>query len=784
MEIQTIRNWKLSYLENKTVVSENFNPVTIEEVTNRLASITASVPGNFELDLMRERVLPELYYGTNTLLAQKVENLHLYYYAELEYETDGTTDDFLVFDGIDTAAEIYLGGKKIGFTENMLHAHEFDLKGLASGKYDLLVHIIPTAIYARRFELPAMCFGQKYNADSMEIRKAPYSFGWDIMPRIVTGGIWKSVKIEKRNCTRIQNPFTYTKRINGKDAYLSTAFKIETDEDFITDLTAKVEFLFGGVVCAKTVRRCFSVNQRINTDLRDAKLWFPKNYGDPNLYDVKITLLKGKDVLDEVSYRTGVRKVKLLRTSCSGDDGEFCFEINGQKVFCLGTNWVPSDAFPSRQEETDLRGLKLLDDVGCNTIRCWGGNIYPSQKLYDYCDEHGIMIWQDFSFGCGHYPKDDRLCALTREEIKRTALAYRNHPSLILWAGDNECDTFVVHNWQKEHSKEGPDGLLDPNKNYISRSVILQELREHDATRPYLPSSPYLDEIAYMKGLPSEDHLWGPRDYFKGDFYKNPVCHFASEIGYHGCNSPESLRKFIPKNSLGDMGTSQKCDNPDWLVHASGMETTTYDEGNPYAYRISLMISQVERLFTEKNDDLNIFAKQSQISQAEADKYFIERFRMEKWRKTGIIWWNIVDGWPQVSDAVVDYYGCKKLAYHYIKRSQNPFVIMIDEPVGNKMNVVASNDLQTTVKGSYKITDLATGKIVKTDEIEIEANTSSVIAEIEEFDHAFYLIEWETSVGKGVNHHACSLGDKWDFNQYLAMMKKAGFDTEFEGFDD
>lgn len=785
MTTRQIENWKLSYIENKKLLDESFAPTTGKEVKERLSSISASVPGNFELDLMREKLLPDVYYGTNALLTQKLENLHLFYYTEFSYAADEQTDDFLVFKGVDTFADIYLDGKKMGFVENMLHEHEFSLQGLKSGVHDLLVHIYPTQIYARQYDLPAMCFGQTYNSDAMEIRKAPYMFGWDIMPRILSGGLWKPVVIEKRNKSRIAEPFSYTEQIeqNGT-AFVKTSLKIVTDEDFIHDFYVKATFSFNGVICAETKMRCFSAHQRLRTFINDAKLWMPKNYGEPNMYDVKIELLKDYEVVDTVNYRIGIRKVQLLRTSCSGDDGEFCFKINGQKIFCLGSNHVPTDAFPSRQESYDLRAVQLVKEVGCNMIRCWGGNIYPSQKLYDFCDENGIMVWQDFSFGCGHYPDDERLCRLTKEEVKSVAIAYRNHPSLVLWAGDNECDTFVSPDFQEEHSVEGPSGYLNPNQNVLSRNIILHELRNHDATRPYLPSSPYLDDTAFHNGLPSEDHLWGPRDYFKGEFYRNTVCHFASETGYHGCNSPKSVEKFIPKESIGEMGTSKGgCANPDWLVHAAGMETITEKEGNPFAYRIPLMISQVERIFTEKRADLEGFAMQSQISQAEAVKYFIERFRVRKWRKTGIIWWNVIDGWPQISDAIVDWYGCKKLAFHYIRRSQNSFAIMLDEPENGKMKLFAVNDLQTNVNGKYVVKNLSTGETVVTGEFNVDKNGVEVLTELPELDHAFYVFEWETNVGNGINHHACSLGDKWDVKAYTDNMKKAGFFGEFEGFD-
>ena len=155
--------------------------------------------------------------------------------------------------------------------------------------------------------------------------------------------------------------------------------------------------------------------------------------------------------------------------------------------------------------------------------------------------------------------------------------------------------------------------------------------RKQHTYREYLPSSPYISKAAYETendNCRPENHLWGPRDYFKGNYYVNSTAHFASETGYHGCPSPESLKKFIN----------------------------------------ALMANQIKVLFGEEFNDLETFSLASQLSQAEAVKFFIERFRSQKWRRTGLIWWNLIDGWPQISDAVVDYYYNKKIAYSFIKR--------------------------------------------------------------------------------------------------------------------
>ena len=776
-----IGNWRLAWLPNAQVNGENIRLTTPADVEKGgYQTITANVPGNFELDFMREGLMDDIYFGDNTVKAQKNENLHLYYFTEFTYEKQDGFDAFLCFEGVDTAAEIYLDGELLAFVENMFIAHRFPLKDLADGEHTVLVHILPAAIYARQFDLPAMCYGLKYNHDAVQMRKSMSMFGWDIMPRIVSGGLWKAVSVEYVPQSRIVNPFTYVKGFDSVESVcLETDFRIETTAEYMYDFSVELTGRCKDSVFYKKYVP-YTANVRIQQGVDNPYLWWPKNYGEPNLYDVEIVLYyKGVEV-DRVQYRTGLRHVWLRRTSCSGEKGDFCFIVNGQRTFVLGTNWVPTDAFPSRHDEYTLRALKLADDIGCNMIRCWGGNVYPSDEFYNYCDEHGIMVWQDFALACGHYPDDKRICDLVREEVKEVAIRLRNHPSLTLWAGDNECDSFVSNYGQDHNDEYKPSSYLNPNQNVLTRDVILREIRNHDATRPYLPSSPYIDEIVYKYGFPAEDHLWGPRDYFKGEYYGNAEAHFASEIGYHGCPSPKSLEKYIsaeqmPKNSIYDI-----CDKPDWLAHAAGMETCV--EENPYAYRLPLMISQVERLFGSASADLGDFARQSQVSQAEAVKFFIERFRVEKGRRTGLLWWNIIDGWPQVSDAVVDWYGVKKIAYGYIKRSQTPLCLMCAEPKNGVLPLIASNDTQEDKTVTYVVENVVTGKKIVEGSFAVQANGLAQVADLPEQKDGFYLIRWTDGKAEGVNHFVCNIGDNWTWERYSDCMKKVGFYDEYEGF--
>lgn len=778
-----VENWELSWVANSEQKEKDICFTTPQQVKQSgYPCITATVPGNVEIDFMREGLLDDIYMGANTVQTQKYENLHLYYFTEFTYTKEKDCDAFLCFEGVDTIAEIYLDGEKLAFVENMFHAHRFALKDVAEGQHTLLVHIIPVTIYARQFDIPAMCYGLKYNHDGIMVRKAGSMFGWDIMPRIVSGGLWKPVTVEYVPKARIVNPYTYTASFWGNaldTAWLVTTLKVETETDFISDYTVVVEGKCGDSAFSQSYRP-FNASMKIEFPLHYPKLWWPKNYGEQNLYDVTITLYYKGAECDKVSYKLGIRTIWLKRTSQSGESGEFCFIVNRKKIFVLGTNWVPCDALPSRHDDYTLRNIEMVNELGCNMIRCWGGNVYPSDVLYNYCDEHGIMIWQDFAIACGHYPDDEHLCKLVKEEVKQIAIAKRQHPALAVWAGDNECDCFVVPGWETPHTDDDQPSMLNPNYNKLTRDVILRELRNHDATRPYLPSSPYLDEVAWRYGMPAEDHLWGPRDFFKGDFYGNAECHFASEIGYHGCPSPESIKKFIPAESLPKKSIEDIYNNPDWLIHAAGIEP--YVEGNPYAYRLPLMVSQVNRIFGQASDDLCEFARQSQISQAEAKKYFIESFRVAKWNKTGILWWNISDGWPQVSDAVVDWYGCKKLAYSYIKRSQTPFCMLCDEPKNGEIELVATNDTQSEKTAKYTVENVVTGEIVCEGEVTVEANGIVCATKLPNVKGAFFAIRWKTGEESGKNHFVCNIGEGWTYDAYKACMEKLGFYDEFEGF--
>lgn len=772
--------WKLFYAENRNVRNMK-ETISTEADAARLiySAVDARVPGNFEQDLARAGLIDDPYFGMNTLALQKLENLHLWYCRTFDYDGEADENTCLRFEGIDTVAEIYVNGSLVRKVSNMFLTYEIPVEDvLVRGKNEIVVHIIPAVIAARdpEYRIPASARAMRYNTESLYIRKAPSMYGWDIMPRVVSAGIWKPVSLIQKKPDRIDDVFLYATHANTESAHLDLLYQLTVDRDFLNDYTIRVKGVCGDSVFSAS--DCvMHTSYRIGIHVPNPKLWFPRNAGEPNLYDVTVELLCCGTVVDTYTLRTGIRMVQLVRTSTTDENGngDFCFVINGKRVFAMGTNWVPMDAFHSNDVNRIDRAVDMAVDIGCNIIRLWGGNVYENPKFFDRCDEAGILVWNDFCMACAAYPQEQKFLDIMAPEIEFIVKQNRNHPSLVLWAGDNECDVWYT------------DFCHDPNKdNKITRELIPSILSIHDFTRPYLPSSPYMDEYAFQTRKPiSEDHLWGPRDYFKGNYYKNTVCHFASETGYHGCPSPKSLETFLSKDALWPIFDENGKPGKEWLVHAACMRAETSD---PYAYRIGLMANQVKTLFGDMPDNLNDFALMSQISQAEAKKYFIERFRITRGRRNGIIWWNLVDGWPQISDAVVDYYYTKKLAYHYIKRAQNPVCMAFDEPEndGTSISLYGINDTTRDVTVSYRVRCLTDGTVTAKSSCVLphEASSRVISVNIAKGEQKFYLIEWEAndgeSVMRGRNHYYTNLLHI-DYQSYLNDLRAADM-LELEGF--
>ncbi len=760
--------WRLYIAEHKNCKDWCFedNSLTEEFLKEKgLSPIDGAVPGNFELDMERAGLLCDLFYDTNIIKARYLENRHLFYVRNFDFEGEVTDRDYLLFEGVDTVADYYINGEYNGCSDNMLIEHEIPLDNVKNGENELIVHILPAAIESRDRKFGAgVTTGLTYHYGSLALRKAASTFGWDIMPRILSGGIWRSVFLCRKKKTRINSIYMYAPYKNNPAAQ-HLYYDIDIEGDHTVDYTLSVDGFCGDSHFSQKFR-LWHTEGRFYIPVSNPKLWWPKNMGEQNLYSVTVKLLHGSEVCDTKTFMQGLRSFELIKTDYIDENGkgDFHFKVNGEYLFIMGTNWVPLDAFHSRDKERLPMALRFLEESGCNAVRLWGGNVYPDKEFYDFCDRHGIVVWQDFAMACATYPQDRMFEMRITWEVESVVLKYRQHPSLMLWSGDNEIDAMQV-------------GHRDPNKNRITREFIPHVLEREDPLRIYLPSSPYISQKAYdenmIKRLP-EDHLWGPRKYYKQDYYKNSIAKFASEMGYHGCTSPRSIMKFIAPDHLWPA-----LDNDAWILHAASPET---ERDAQFAYRIALMREQLDILFGESiPDGLPDFALASQISQAEALKYFIERFRAAKGAKHGIIWWNLLDGWPQFSDAVIDYYGVKKLAFPVIKRSGEPICLFFGESDGGSAPLYIGNETRAPKLVTYTISDIESGKTLFIGEGMAEANKTMFLKNIPLHEKSgMLLIEYEVDGEHKKNHYLYG-EPKFYYPRVVELYKKAGI-LELEGF--
>jgi beta-mannosidase len=735
-------------------------------------SVPASVPGNFELDLQAAGRIPEPFFGTNIADLRRFERHHLFYARRfLAAPAPPGKEALLVLEGVDCFADVYVNGKMVGACGNMLVPHEFRVDGLlrsdAGETNEIVVHIRPSLDEARHFPYPPGATAIDANRfESLYVRKAPHMYGWDILPRALSGGLWRPARIEYRPAERWESVYLHTLSADANRANLSLHFRACIADPLSGNWEIAVE---GAHRSPDGTESRFEARVPLHFEagivpitLLQPHLWWSRGRGEAALYDVTVRLLRGGEEVDRATFRHGIRTVALRRTGVTDDQGagEFCFVINGERVFALGTNWVAVDAYHSRDRKRIPELIhRAADELNCNMIRCWGGNVYEDDLFYDLCDEKGILVWQDFSMACALYPQDDAFAVRLAEEARMVVRRLRQHPCVALWAGDNECDQ--VPSWIGR-------GQVDPNDNRLTRAILPAVLAEEDPFRPFLPSSPYIDPAAFAAGqryLP-ENHLWGPRDNFKSDYYTGSLCHFVSEIGYHGCPDPESVRRFISSEYVWP-----PTNNPEWDLHS----TSPVAPFSPH--RVELMSNQIRELFGVVPENLDDYAFASQCVQAEALKFFVEWFRAGMWRRTGILWWNLADGWPQFSDAIVDYYGVKKIAFEYLRRAQQPLHLILREPTAWRQDLVASNIGRESVRlVRFSVRNAATGDVVLEGSGKEATGDSVVVLGSVSFSSGsknFYRIDWETErYGAGTSHYMAG-NPPFDLEEYRRFVRTA-----------
>jgi len=695
-QIYLTKNWKFRQSGVKHALQDSAHTLKHTKGKGGQSWTAAQVPGTIHTDLLAAHLIPEPYYRTNEKLLGWVSD------ADWDYQTTFKADKRLlaheaiglVFEGLDTYAKVYLNDSLIISADNMFLRWEFPLKGrLKEGENVLRVHFesslkkVRPAYNRLPYKLPASNDQAEVKL-SMFTRKAPYQYGWDWGPRLVTVGIWKPVYLVAWNTARLENVHFRQKSLTDQKASLTASIEIEGREGSHTVLL-EVSSKRAGIHNLKTLVTLEKGIKQVDLEfsILKPKKWWPNGLGKAELYDFHTTLRseRGK-LLDSSSRLIGLRTIEMMNTKDTSGGESFYLRINGSAVFMKGANYIPPDSFLPRVSRT--RVDKLLDaavESNMNMLRIWGGGVYESDYFYEGCDKRGLLVWQDFMFACSMYPADSSMVANISREARYTVRRLRDHPSLALWVGNNEIDV-AWHDWgwqkQNHYSASDSTAIYSAYKQIFDQT-LRGIVRRYDPGRFYMPTSPgwKADRSEIFKR--GDVHYW---DVWAGAApiasYKTHIGRFMSEYGFQSLPSIRTIQAFTKPSDL----------NLDSAVLASHQRASV---GNRRMLEYMERDYKVPQAF---GDLLYV----SQIQQAEAIKTAIEAHRRARNRCMGSLYWQLDDCWPAASWSSIDYYGRKKALYYMGKKAYSPILV---SPVveKSKINVYVISDQLTELNCTMRI---------------------------------------------------------------------------------
>ena len=641
--------------------------------------IRASVPGCVHTDLMSAGLIDDPFYGRNEKSIQWIGE------KDWEYRKTFTISEadllvsnmWVVLEGVDTYADISVNGLPVGTTDNMFRTWRFDISDkLKVGDNQLTIrfesvfrHDMP-----RYLDAPyrLMAWPNNDQSDiwlSLYARKAGYHYGWDWGPRLITAGLHGSVYVESWNDWKIQSVFFKTLSLDKPSARTGKArtADLQADIEVLSDMEcdAFITISRGSQkVCGEKVVLKKGLNSyELPFTIRNPHLWWSNGLGKAHMEEFTVRV----DACGNTASLTddiGIRTAEVIRED--DDQGrKMTVRLNGYDVFCKGANWIPIDNFPHMRERRDY--AYLLESAALsnmNMIRVWGGGLYESEDFYELCDSLGIMVWQDMAFACGMFPSDSTYLSNVKEEIKDNVRRLRNHPSLVLWCGNNENEiSYFEWGWNRTLTH---DQRIDYETGLkkLFYDVIPSTVDAEDGTRYYHPTSPVTGHsgVPYSMG---DAHMWSV---WKGGWveeYLKPhnIARFMSEYGFISYPDMFSMKKFIPE---WDMYTG----SPSMLAHHRAYDDTTRDPN----YSDNTICRYMNRYawVPEKFED---YVYMTQWFQAEAVKVAMEAHRRAKPYCMGTLFWQLNDCWPVVSWSSIDYYGRWKALQYYSRRAYAPVLV-------------------------------------------------------------------------------------------------------------
>lgn len=695
--------------------------------------ISAVVPGSVYTDLLREGKMEDPFWKDNEDKALKLMDNDYEYVSNFAKPAEADASEFCIlrFDGLDTLADVTLNGQLLGSTNNMHRVWEFDVKELLKEDNELrILFHSPTKFIEEAYAKAPTRGTEDAMPGFVHIRKAHCMFGWDWGAHLPDAGIYRPVSLLCFNKVRFEsvNIFQdHSKVVIDKDGKESGEVTLSFAPELTRDnreyvIKGKELKTLQGYSFEVTVTspdgsketRTFAANGDSSFDMtiNNPKLWWPNGYGQQPLYSVEVVLKdESGNALDTWSRKIGLRRCELS-TAADQWGNEFCFVINGVKIFAMGADYIPEDHLLGRVNESVTRSLlEKAVFANHNNIRVWGGGYYPEDYFFDICDELGILVWEDFMFACAVYDLTPDFEDNIRHEFKDNITRLRHHASLGLMCGNNEMETFVKQGVWVSKPSEARDYT-------IMYEYIIPKMMEEYA--PY---------VTYWPASPSSGGAFDePNDENRGDVHYWDV--------WHG-NKPFSEYRKFHFRFLSEFGFQS-------FPARKTIETFTDNEEdmNPFSYIMEKhqrngaangkIMNYMQQTYLYPSD-FNTFIYATQMLQADAIRYGVEHFRRNRGRCMGAVVWQLNDCWPVASWSSIDYSGRLKALHYAEKRFFAPILVSCQEE-GEMTNTMQLNWLprEINMEAKFNISNETRKDIKATLKWALRKASGEIIREVSE----------------------------------------------------
>ena len=619
-------------------------------------SCPIAVPGGVHTALLKAGLMKDAFWGQNEKDMQWVGKSDWNISREFEVSKDFLAKKEIVLrlEDCDCFCTVFVNGQKVGETTDRFQRYTFDVKPfLKEGKNTIEGKFRSPeneadkrrAAKGRAFPMSNIMWAK----NQAFVRKAACHAGWDWGPAVQVIGFCGTTKLIATDGPRVEYVYS-TQDFNDSFTHCTLTVTAELSDG------SKVEKKF---------------------EIDNPPLWWPNGAGEQKFYTAEFDV-NGEKVVKKI----GLRKVEVLneKTVNNGkDELSLVFRVNGRRLFMKGANWIPCSAYEN--EQTPERYAQLIESARkahMNMIRVWGGGQYEKDCFYDLCDEKGILIWHDMMCSCAVYPGDDAFLGEIRDEVTHQLKRLRDHASIAMWCGDNECLGAIK--WFEE-SRKDPDFYRGE---WIKRSKLQGDLvAKYDPQRTYWPSSPCCGPGDFGDGWKEDS---------KGDMHNWDVWHenqpFAKYYEYHPRFCSEFGFQSFPSMEVAEMFASKE------QILSRGPDFEWHQKGNGGNERIR---KTLDRYFPRPKDVPSELLL-SQFQQAMAIQTAVDAWRGEQPRCMGTLFWQLNDNWPVASWSAIEYGGKWKPLQYLAKRFFAPVRVTL-APDGM---VKVVNDTDKTYVGAVR----------------------------------------------------------------------------------